>query len=237
VPPPPARGVLVEFVEGQRRFAIIDAGEAGEVDGDDEVLVLAVLGGQRQLAALLEAVHIGLVDHELGGAALRIAQHVGHAHRLAAVDLPGDAERQQHPERHRGHGKQAALLARVVAQQERAEELVALRHHDLAHDAGALAVLLGVADLEPVLVRRGGRGLVAGGRRLLRRRGRRGRLRARTGLRKDLARGKRQRGNSHAGGEKRFERHRYSLGFPSDPAVLWAALRCEPFNGRIRAIT
>src|SRR5688572_9085799 len=63
-----ARRVLGEFVEGQCRFAIIDGGEAREVDGDRQILVLAVLGGERELATLLEAVDVGFVDHELGRA-------------------------------------------------------------------------------------------------------------------------------------------------------------------------
>ena len=86
---------------------------------------------------------------------VRVAQHEGHADRLAAVDLPGQAERQQHPERHGGNGEQAALLARIVAQQERAEEL-AVGHHDLAHDAGLLAVGSGSQTLSQFCDRRRG---------------------------------------------------------------------------------
>src|SRR5690606_6549673 len=75
---------------------------------------------------------------------------VGHAHRLGTIDLPRQAERQQHPERNRGNRQQAAFLARIITQQERTEELT-IRQNDLAHDASLLTIGQRIANLEPVL--------------------------------------------------------------------------------------
>jgi hypothetical protein len=130
------------------------------------------------------------------------------------IGLPGEPERQQHPERHRGNGKQPTLLARIVAQQERAEELV-IGDHDLPHDAGLLAVLEGIADFEPVVLGIASGRFSSGGRfgrsalfscrrfacgwRLLRERHRGG---------------QHQRGDGKTGGDEFLKGHRLSLGSP-----------------------